>query len=101
MLKIPEDIVQAWELAGNKLPGILEFVKISESVATALFAAAGLDENTTAADVAYINGDERADMIASMTISDGAPNLVERSRMRQFYAACQVAAIKHDPPGHG
>ena len=93
MIKIPEDIVQAWEFAGNKIQPIVDHVKLSENLSSALFLSAGLDENSTAADVAYINGDEWADMIGSLTISERPPNLLEKSRLRQFYASCQVAAI--------
>ena len=41
MLKVPEDIFQTWELAGNKLSAISEYFQLSEDLVLAMYAATG------------------------------------------------------------
>ena len=92
-MKVPNDILQSWEVSGNLVGPITEYVKLSEDVANLIYEAVGISKEATAGDIAYISEAEWNDMVAALSF-EGAPlPLLARSRVRQLYGACRAAAL--------
>ena len=51
-IKVPEDIVQDWDMGGNKVALITVYLQLADEVADAVYAAAGIEGNSPAADFA-------------------------------------------------
>ena len=96
-MKVPEDIVQNWEMGGNKVALISAYLQVADELTDAVYAAAGVEGNSPAADVAFIKDSEWEDLVLNLKVNENALSLVQRSRVRQCYATCQVAALTQDP----
>ena len=96
-IKVPEDIIQNWELGGNRVALISAYLQLADELTDAIYAAAGVDGNSPAADVAFIKDAEWEELVLSLKLNDAALSLLQRSRVRQFYATCQVAALTQEP----
>ena len=96
VIKVPEDIIQNWELGGNRIALISAYLQMSDELIDKVYAAAGVDGNSPAADIAYIKEAEWEELVLSLKIDDAAISLIQRSRVRQFFATCQVAALTQE-----
>ena len=98
-MKVSEHVLQEWDMNGAKLQPSVTDCRISEGVMAAVYSATGLEDVSVAHDVAYIQVEEWESMAMTTTVGEVPINLVMRSKLRQLYAACRLAATWQDTEG--
>ena len=97
VIKIPEDIIQAWEVNGNTLEAIVEYLDVPPNVFDLLAEPTGITRASPASDVAFIDIEEWLAMVTSLQIDGNPLSLLAKSKLRHLYSACRVAAFSPDP----
>ena len=97
VIKVPEDIVQSWEVQGNLVGVIADYIGVPPNVFEALAEPTGISRDSTASDVAFIEVDEWLALVSSLQVDGGPVGLLGKSKLRQFFSACRVAAFVPEP----
>ena len=74
VMKIPADIIQSWEVAGNSVGQIVDFLNVPAPVFESISEPTGIDRDSSAGDVAFIEPDEWLTMVSPLAVDGAAPD---------------------------